>query len=248
LYYKHKQEEIDLEIRQQIETVLVDNPSYGHKRIALMLKINKKCVRRVMNKYGIKPYRRRLKKPIKTNDLKKPQTIHENLIKNICPIHKNVVWVSDFTYIKYKEKFVYLSTVMDLYTREIVGLNVARHHNKELVITALSEAISIHGNPQYIHSDQGSEYDCFEYTKFTKEKGIKISMSKKSSPWENSYQESFYSHFKLEIGDMNRFETFGELLEAIYLQIYYYNNKRIHTKLKTSPVQFKESRHSFLGT
>lgn len=64
---------------------------------------------------------------------------------------------------------------------------------------------------------------------------------RKSSPWENGYQESFYSHFKLELADVNRFEEYGELLEEIYRIMYYYNTKRIHTKLKMSPKEFKEN-------
>ena len=64
-------------------------------------------------------------------------------------------------------------------------------------------------------------------------------MSRKSSPWENSFQESFYSNFKLDLGQTNRFDTLPELVEEIYQKIYYYNNKRIHTELKMSPIQFK---------
>ena len=63
-------------------------------------------------------------------------------------------------------------------------------------------------------------------------------MSKKGAPWENGFQESFYSGFKLDLGEPNRFNNLGELVEAIYQTIHYYNNSRIHTKLKSSPHQF----------
>ena len=63
-------------------------------------------------------------------------------------------------------------------------------------------------------------------------------MSNPGSPWENGYQESFYSHFKLELGDPNRFNTLGELVYAIYQHIYTYNHYRIHTALKTSPINY----------
>ena len=65
-------------------------------------------------------------------------------------------------------------------------------------------------------------------------------MSKKSSPWENAYQESFYSQFKLDLGRTDCFETLGELIEAIYLAIHYYNTKRIHTALKMPPLTYKK--------
>ena len=63
-------------------------------------------------------------------------------------------------------------------------------------------------------------------------------MSRKSSPWENGYQESFFSTFKLELGDPGRFNTLGELIEEIHLTINYYNRKRIHSKLKMAPYQY----------
>lgn len=101
-------------------------------------------------------------------------------------------------------------------------------------------AIERYGRPEILHSDQGSEYKNKIYTTFAENLGIRLSMSKKASPWENGYQESFYSQFKVDLGDQNRFKTLGELAVAIYLQIYYYNNQRIHTKLKMPPALFAE--------
>lgn len=241
LYYQHKRPLIDEEVKRQIEAVLADNPAYGHKRIALALKLNKKRILRVMKKYQIKPYRRR-RKPRKKDDEGKPDTKHENLIEGFCPIGPDIVWVSDFTYIRFQERFIYLSTIMDIYTREVVGWNISRFHNQELVLGALEQALSHpqHSIPRYLHSDQGNEYDSQAYTAVAGDLGIKISMSRKQSPWENPYQESFYSQFKLDLGDPNRFETLGEIIEAIHQTMYYYNHKRIHTSLKMSPVDFRK--------
>ena len=159
LYYEHKRPKIDEEIKRQIEAVMVENPAYGHKRIALELKLNKKRILRVMKKFGIKPYRRR-KKPRKKGDENKPEAKFKNLIKKFCPIVPGLVWVSDFTYIRFKERFIYLATLIDLFTREVVGWNVTRFHNQELVLGALEHALSNpkRGIPVYLHSDQGSEY------------------------------------------------------------------------------------------
>ena len=241
LYYKPKRPALDLEMKSQIESVLVDYPSYGHKRIAIELKLNKKRIRRVMKKFNLKPYRRRSKKPFKKDDLNKPPTKYLNLIKHFCPIRPDVVWVSDFTYIEFQGRFIYLATVMDLFTREIIGWNISRFHNKELVIGALLNALANSNNPPlYIHSDQGSEYDAADYTTLCETNKIRISMSKKASPGENAFQESFYSTFKLDMGRTDQFEALGELIEALHLQIHKYNNKRIHTTLKMSPKQFRE--------
>jgi len=242
LYYRHKRPIIDAEVKTQIESVLTSHPAYGHKRIAIELRLNHKRILRVMKKFGIKPYKRRAKKPWKKDDLGKPETGYANLIKEINPkdLEQNEVWVSDFTYLKYKDRFLYLATIIDLWDREIVGTNISRFHNKELILGAFEDALGKSDKPKILHSDQGSEYDSEKYLGLVEKLRIKISMSAKGSPWQNGHQESFYSNFKLELGDINRFETVGELIEEIYRQIAYYNNKRMHSKLKMSPVQFRQ--------
>jgi len=244
LYYKRRREEIDAELKRQIESVMVDHKDYGHKRIALHLKMGHNRIRRVMKKYGLKPYRRRTKRFIKKKDRGKQDAGIPNLVlslleKNLI-IRPNQVWCTDFTYIKFQGKFIYLATIIDLFTREIVGVNILRFHNRYLVVGALEDAIIHYKTPCIVHSDQGSEYDSSEFIAFVKIVGAKISMSEKGSPWQNGHQESFFGHFKLEAGDLNRFESLGELIEYIYQQIYYYNNKRIHSILKMIPNEFRK--------
>ena len=240
LYYRHKRGVIDEELKERILAVLKRHKAYGHKRIALELKRNKKQILRVMKKFGIKPYRRR-KTPRKKGDEGKPVTQIQNLIEGFCPVKPNVVWVGDFTWIYFNGVFYYLATVMDLYTREIIGWSFSSHHNTELVIEAFADAVKkTNITPIYFHCDQGSEYDSEVYLLLMQQGHILLSMSRKSHPWENGFQESFYSNFKVELGDPERFEDLGELIEAIAQAIYYYNHDRIHTSLKMSPVQFKE--------
>ena len=243
LYYKPKRDQIDNEVKIQIKNVLDNHPAYGHKRIAIELKLNKKRILRVMKKFNIKPYRRRTRKLIKLEDRNKSPTKYKNLIKRMCPIRLNVIWASDFTYIKYKNKFIYVATIIDIYTREIIGWNISRYHNLQLVLGALKDALERTGTkPIYLHSDQGSEYDSEGYLEYAEGLGIQISMSRKASPWENGFQESFYKGFKLDLGDHNRFEQISELIEKIHQTMSYYNNQRIHTALKMSPVNFKKNR------
>lgn len=239
IYYQPKRPIIDQEIKLMIEEVLKHHPAYGHKRIAMELKLNHKRINRVMKKFGIKPYRRKAKSLIKKADLNKPPTQFNNLIANLIIDHPNQVWCTDFTYIRYQSKFVYLATIIDRYTREIVSFSLSQHHNRFLVTEALINALKLGIKSEIIHSDQGSEYDSADFIDLVKDSGIEFSMSHKGSPWENGYQESWYGKFKTEFGDFNRFETLGELIEEIYQQIYYYNNSRIHRSLKTNPHQFK---------
>lgn len=233
-YYVHKQPQKDWKTKQMIESVLRDHPAYGHKRIALYLKINKKRVLRVMKLFGIKPYRKTTKKAFV---YKTKESLFPNLLMFETPQHQGDIYASDFTYLKFRY-WVYVATIIDLYTREIVGISVMTTHNTQLVMNTLLNAVLHRPPPRIIHSDQGSEYTSKDYTTLCQSLGIQQSMSKPGCPWENGYQESFYKGFKQDLGDPNRFDTLGELVAEIYTTINYYNRNRIHTSLGMTPLQF----------
>ncbi len=132
-------------------------------------------------------------KPWKPGDVGNPATAIPNLAKGICFIRANVVWAGDFTYIPWRGDFIYLATVIDVFTREIVGWHVGLRHTTDLVIQAFLDAVERTGKAsQIFHSDQGSEYVSGEYELLLANLGVAASQSKKSSPWENGFQESFY--------------------------------------------------------
>jgi len=236
LYYKGKQVIKDWKTKQKIEEVLHEFPSYGHKRIAISLRLNKKRILRVMKLFGIKPYRRH-RKPWKRTKTKEYQ-VYPNLLLITALTNINQIWVTDFTFIWFHDRFIYVATVMDIWNREIVGACVLANHTSALVIQAMISALMDHRRPDIIHSDQGSEYTAKIFQDFCISAGMVISMSKKGSPWENGYQESFYDKFKIDLGDPNRFDDLGELVYDIYHTIYVYNTTRIHTVLKMSPREF----------
>ena len=245
LYYRPKLPLKDWHLKNVIEGTLKKHPAYGHKRLALELRINKKRILRVMKLFGIKPYRRRGRKFKKA---KENCNIYPNLISELnFPESQKQIWVSDFTYLPFKGRFVYLATIMDIFDRQVMGWSLLKSHTTQLTLNALIDALEKHGRPGYLHSDQGSEYKSRDYSNFAEQLGIKLSMSAKSSPWQNGYQESFYSQFKIDLGDTNRFKTLGELVAAIYGQLYYYNHIRIHKELKMPPVIFSQ-RQSILTT
>jgi len=241
LYYQPKMPVRDDEIKHQIEAVLTENPEYGHKRIAIELKLNRKRILRVMKKFGIKPRRRKVKRPFKQGDVGNKPSSFPNTSLLFCPIVEGVLWVSDFTYLYFQGRFFYLATIMDVHTREIVGYHVSRHHQSNLVLSALEVALSRNPPPLWIHSDQGSEYNSRIYINRCQGTGIQISMSAKASPWHNPFQESFYDKFKVTLGYLDRFENVGELVAGIHEAVYYYNNKRIHSAHKMSPVAYKQT-------
>jgi transposase InsO family protein len=236
LYYKSKKHEGDLKVKQKIEKVWSNHGSYGHKRLALALKLNKKKILRVMKKFNLKPYRRH-RKPFKRSIVSIYDKYH-NLLPTTLLTRINQIWVTDFTYLWYRNRFIYLATVIDVWNREVVGACVLTNHSGALVVQAVVSALMNHRRPDIIHSDQGSEYTAEIYTDFCNSSGIQISMSDKGSPWQNGYQESFYDKFKIDLGDPNRFDSLGELVFEIYRTIYVYNTTRIHSVLKMSPREF----------
>ena len=237
LYYRHRLPEKDWGIKQLIELALREHPAYGHKRLAGHLNINKKRILRVMKIFSIKPYRRRGRKWRAAN---RNSVFFPNLLLVKRPTWPNHVWASDFTHISFHGKTLYLATVIDLFTREIVGFSALTTHSAVLVTQAFLSAIHKHPPPSVLHSDHGSEYCSKDYLAIIRNLGIEVSMSKKGAPWENGYQESFYSQFKVDLGDPNRFQNLGELVYAVYQTIYSYNHSRIHTKLKMPPAIFAE--------
>jgi len=153
------------------------------------------------------------------------------------------VWAEDFTYLWFQGRWYYLATVIDLFSRQIVGWALSAHHDTDLITAALLDALGRHPPPAICHQDQGSEYCSERYDIIALSQGIELSFSEKGSPWENGFQESFYRPFKLEIGakKLDRFAGLGELMEAIAKQIQYYNAERIHSALGMSPLAFATS-------
>lgn len=241
--YRSKRPAKDWEPETQIENVLSSEPSYGYRRVAQRLQINKKKAQRVMRLFGIRAYRRRGRKPKKRGAA---GIFYPNLLKTNCPEYPNHIWVSDFTYIPFKGKFLYLATVMDLFTREVVGWSVLTNHSVQLILQTLFTALNYHRRPEIFHSDNDREYGLRIFIKALTEFGIHISRSAKSSPRENGYQESFYSQFKVDLGDPNRFKTLGELVYELHHFIWKYNHTRIHSALKMPPILFVKRRQKLV--
>jgi len=239
IYYQGSQEAKDLATKAQIVATHKTHPAYGHKRLALELKANKKKILRVMHKYGIKPPRRKARKKWLTEAVFDHH--YTNLIKDLIVVKPEQIWVSDLTYLEYRGRFFYLETVEDVFTREVVGMGMSDKHDSVLALSAIRMAVetTVKG-PEFFHFDQGRENLAQIVTEFLENHGSKVSVSDKGSPWQNGYKESFFGRFKNEFGDINRFESLGELVEEVYAAIYYYNHLRIHTSLKMPPVQFKQ--------
>lgn len=235
LYYEARLPAKDAALKARIEAIWrsVDS-SYGHKRLALHLGVNRKRVLRVLHRFGLQPYKRRGKRAYPGRS----GAPLPNILKILEPTKPGQVWVADFTRFWYKTRWVFLATVLDAVTREVVGWSVQGAHSLPLILDALFAGLANRPRPAVFHSDNGSEYAARPFLGVLGQLGITPSRSAPGCPWENGYQESFYAQFKVDLGDPARFRTLGELVAALHLQVHRYNRARLHTALKTTPRAF----------
>lgn len=235
LYYVSRMETKDWELKNRIEVLMREHPAYGSRRVGDTFKISRERARRVMGKYGIKPYRRKGRKWKKKQGI---SVIYPNLLATTMPQYPHHIWAADFTEVWRRKQWVYITAVIDLYTREIVGIAVSLRKGTPLTLQALYGALSAHPRPMIFHSDNGTEYIAQIFVTTITDLGILISRSHPGCPWENGYQESFYGTFKMDLGDPSRFRSLGELVAEIYKTIWTYNHARIHSALKMPPKVF----------
>lgn len=225
----------DQALKQQIEAVHRQHPAYGHRRIALHLGINHKRAQRVMTQFNLRPPRRRVKH---YSTILTSHHAYRNRLSEMTVTHPYQVWCSDLSRIVYRGTIWYLATIEDLATRQIIAKRIGKRHDSHLVLATLHQAFVTGQTPQVFHSDQGNEFMAQRCTDYLENRGVQISVSDLASPWQNGYVESFYGRFKQELGDLNRFDTVGEMIAAIHQHIHYYNHHRIHTVLKLPPAVY----------
>lgn len=241
LYHEEKQRQKNEGLRDDITPIMAKHPAYGYRRVAdeLGMLKQKNRVQRVMQHYRLQAriQRKKRKRP-KNSDSERAPT--PNLMERMCPLVPNFMWAGDFTEFQLsRRRKIYLATVLDVFTREVIGWSIGRYHTAALVIEALEDAFRKRGiAPAIFHSDQGSEYTSHECTFWLVSHGIRPSWSPKGKPWKNGRKESFYSNFKLEIGDMRKVTATPDFHDAVNRQMYYYNHERLHSKLHMPPHSF----------
>jgi putative transposase len=250
-YYQGSQTSKDDELAERIRAVLTEHKHYGHKRVALELGIGKNRARRVMRAYDLSPAPSPHQRHYKQHS--GIRSAPPNLLKvyKLFIVEPNTIWACDFTYLRLPRlnRWYYLATVIDLYDRVIVGWSISIHHDSELILAALYDALSGQVQPWIIHFDRGSEYLSEVHLNLLVSLNINPSASKKASPWQNGHQERFYGSFKTELGSLKAITNEGELFELIAVTMDYYNTKRLHTALNTKPMTHKQNYYKleFIG-
>jgi len=164
-----------------------------------------------------------------------------NLVEDLKATRPEQVRVADITYIRLRKEFVYLSVIMDLYTRCIRGWHLGRSLEHELTLVALRMAFE-RGRPEIHHSDQGVQYAATAYVDMLKGREVKISMASVGEPEENGYAERLMRTIKEEEVDLSEYEDFGDAMKGLgkFLDDVY-NRKRIHSSLGyLTPSEFEQ--------
>ena len=179
-----------------------------------------------------------------TTDSKHHYYTYPNLTHGLKLTRINQVWVSDITYVKLELEFVYLAVVLDRFSRKVIGWAIAKHMEPTLTLAALEMALRARRPKDGCihHSDRGSQYACQQYVERLKAVGIKISMSKKASPYDNAAAESFMKTLKHEEVHLNEYRTLEDVKKRVpYFIERVYNRERLHSSLGYwSPEEFEQ--------
>lgn len=234
----------DLELSELIrECQQETKQTYGYRRVAIWLERkgihhNPKTILRVMNKYSLLSVVRRRKYCNYSQALHR----YDNLLnRDFHADRPNQKWVTDISYIKTAQGFLYLSVIRDLYDRSVVAYKTSTVQNINLVLNTIKAAKrkeKVTGELQ-LHSDQGFQYTSQPYFNLTKAYHITPSMSRRGNPYDNALAENFFSILKTECIYRTKIKTFAEARHLIDDYIYFYNHQRIQLKTKLTPLELR---------
>ena len=239
-----EQPDRDLPLAEQIRICQAEvKQTYGYRRVQIWLDRqgvhrNPKTVLRVMQKYNLLSVIRRKKYQHYGDCLHR----YPNLLnRDFHADRPNQKWVTDISYIKTGQGFLYLSIIRDLYDNSIVAYKTGTEQNIRLVLNTIKEARkkeNVTAELQ-LHSDQGFQYTSPAYFKLTQEYGITPSMSRRGNPYDNALAENFFSILKTECIHRTKIATFAEARYLIDNYIFFYNNPRIQLKTKLTPLELR---------
>jgi transposase InsO family protein len=240
------------ELTEQIRQIhQLSKQTYGSPRITQTLrdrscKVSRQRVARLMQKAGIRSKMR--KKYVATTDSKHTYRVAENLLdRNFKVGNIGQVWVSDITYIPTKQGWLYLTTVIDLGDRKVIGWALSSSLKAtDTSMTAFRMAITNRPISQKLifHSDRGVQYACNEFTDMLKNyKMIEQSMSRKGNCWDNAVAESFFKSLKSEWTNWHKYQTLEQAALSVFEYIEgWYNSKRKHSALGyLSPMEYEKN-------
>jgi transposase InsO family protein len=243
-----KAEDSDMDLRDAIQRIALEMPSYGRPRITAELrrrgwKVNHKRVHRILREDNLLCVRRR--KFVVTTNSQHGRRVYPNLARHMVLTGVDQLWIADITYIRLQEEFIYLAVILDAYSRRVIGWALDRNIDDQLTLAALRMALSRRTVREGLvhHSDRGVQYASDDYTQLLKEHGIQISMSRKGNPWDNAACESFMKTLKYEEVYRAEYRDLAEARASIHQFIErVYNHKRLHSALGyVPPAEFERN-------
>lgn len=219
----------NLEIMRLIDEEYTRHPFYGTRQMKNYLrrqgyKINRKRIQRLMQKMGIQSI---APKP-NTSKSNPSHKIYPYLLGNIDVTQPNQVWCSDITYIRMPGGFVYLTAIMDWYSRYVLSWEISITMDSEFCVSALERALRCYYNPIIFNTDQGSQYTSNDFTGTLREHDIKISMDGKGRAMDNIFIERLWRSVKYEEVYIKEYQSIKELREALDKYFKFYNHERPH--------------------
>jgi len=239
LYYKPVGEsQENLQLMEIMDKLFLEDPTLGvlgmqDELIEYGLNYNVKRIRRLLRKMGIEPiYPKR-----NLSRLGHAKYVHPYLLRCLEITRPNQVWAIDISYVPMRKGFMYLTAIIDVYSRYIVGWQVSNSLEKETQTELLKATVAKHGVPEIINSDQGSQYTCQHWVETVKNLGIKISMDGKGRATDNAFIERFFRTIKQKYVYLYPADNGMELYQGIKSFISKYNNRRHQGINRTKPIE-----------
>lgn len=229
-------------LHAEIQRLAAAYPRYGYRRITEMLvrqgyPVGYRRVARLMKAANLSVS---IKRPCPSTTVSQGGCPWSNRLQTLDITRRDQVWVADITYVRLRGHFVYLSLLMDVFTRMIRGWQLSRHLTQSLTLTPLERALR-ESIPEIHHSDQGVQYLSRAYVSTLTQHGVEISVASQGQPWENGYAERVIRTLKEEEVSLNDYENISEARDRIgHFLEHVYTSKRPHSALGyLTPMEFE---------